>query len=88
LDPAPRGATTATRRGSAPSGVDCLPRRCNLATKATTGRTRKKTAEAEATAPEPDEIAKRAYEIYESGAEGDELGHWLQAERELAGAAA
>jgi hypothetical protein len=58
-----------------------------LATKVTTGRTRKKAAEAEATAPEPEDIARRAYELYESGADGDELEHWLQAERELVGVA-
>jgi Protein of unknown function (DUF2934) len=58
-----------------------------LATKVTTGRTRKKAVEVESAAPEPEEIARRAYEIYESGGGGDELGHWLQAERELAGAA-
>jgi Protein of unknown function (DUF2934) len=55
-----------------------------LATRTTTSRTRKKAVEtAEAQAPEYDEIAKRAYELYETGAEGDELEHWLQAEREL-----
>jgi hypothetical protein len=59
-----------------------------LATKATTTRTRKKAVEAETKTPEPDEIAKRAYELYESGADGGEMEHWLQAERELAGATA
>jgi Protein of unknown function (DUF2934) len=57
-----------------------------LPTKATTSRTRTKAAQA--TAPEPEQIAKRAHEIYESGAQGDELEHWLQAERELVGAQA
>ena len=33
----------------------------------------------------PDEVALRAYEIYESGEGGDALEHWLRAERELAG---
>jgi hypothetical protein len=28
-------------------------------------------------------IAQRAYELYESGAEGDMLAHWLRAEQEL-----
>jgi hypothetical protein len=28
-------------------------------------------------------IAERAYELYASGAGGDALEHWLQAEREL-----
>ena len=54
-----------------------------MATKVTTSRTRKKAAEPETAAPEADEIARRAYELYESGADGDELEHWLQAEREL-----
>jgi hypothetical protein len=31
-------------------------------------------------------IARRAYELYESGAEGDMLAHWLRAEQELKGA--
>ena len=30
-------------------------------------------------------IAQRAYELYESGAEGDMLAHWLKAEQELKG---
>ena len=76
---------TATRRGSAPIGSGPPSKeRWNLATKVTTGRTRKKAAEIETTAPEPDEIARRAYEIYESGGERGELEHWLQAEQELA----
>ena len=59
-----------------------------MATKATTGRTRKKAAETKtANTPGFDEIAKRAYELYESGADGDQLTHWLQAEEELAGVA-
>ena len=32
------------------------------------------------------DIAKRAYELFCSGAPGGELDHWLQAERELRGA--
>jgi hypothetical protein len=37
------------------------------------------------TEPTPGEIRQRAYEIYVSrhGAPGDEVGDWLQAEREL-----
>ena len=35
-------------------------------------------------APLPDEVALRAYEMYESGEDGDALAHWLRAERELA----
>ena len=58
-----------------------------MATKATIGRTRKKAAETDlAKTPEFDEIAKRAYELYESGADGGEVAHWLTAEQELVGA--
>ena len=59
-----------------------------MATKATTGKTRKKAAEVDAKPPELEEVQKRAYELYESGADGDELEHWLQAEREFVGAGA
>jgi len=31
-------------------------------------------------------IAVRAYELYLDQADGDDVSHWLQAERELAGA--
>jgi hypothetical protein len=34
-------------------------------------------------APTSDQIAKRAYELYASGAPGSEADHWFQAEREL-----
>jgi DUF2934 family protein len=37
-------------------------------------------------APTHDAIAVRAYELYLGQAEGDEVSHWLQAERELAAA--
>jgi hypothetical protein len=33
--------------------------------------------------PSHEEIARRAYELHRSGAEGDALAHWLAAEREL-----
>jgi hypothetical protein len=33
--------------------------------------------------PSPDAIASRAYELYEQGAPGDHVEHWLAAEREL-----
>jgi hypothetical protein len=33
-----------------------------------------------------DEIAVRAYHLWEAGSPGDELEHWLQAERELVAA--
>jgi hypothetical protein len=32
----------------------------------------------------PDDIATRAYHLWEAGSPGGELEHWLQAERELA----
>ena len=34
--------------------------------------------------PTHDAIAVRAYELYLGDADGDEVSHWLQAERELA----
>lgn len=33
--------------------------------------------------PTHDEIAFRAFELYERGGDGGELNHWLAAEREL-----
>jgi Protein of unknown function (DUF2934) len=35
--------------------------------------------------PTPEQIAERAYELYQAGADGDSVAHWLEAERELAG---
>ena len=35
-------------------------------------------------APSHEAIAKRAYELFQAEAGGDEVAHWLQAERELA----
>ena len=34
--------------------------------------------------PTPEQIAERAYQLYEAGADGDSVAHWLAAERELA----
>jgi len=34
--------------------------------------------------PTPDQIAERAYFLFEAGADGDSVAHWLAAERELA----
>jgi hypothetical protein len=34
-------------------------------------------------AASPDEIAARAYELYERGAPGDATTHWLEAEQQL-----
>ncbi len=31
-----------------------------------------------------DDVAVRAYHLWEAGSPGDELEHWLQAERDLA----
>ena len=42
------------------------------------------TPKAAAPAFGPEHVAERAYYIWESGAEGDQLAHWLRAERELA----
>jgi Protein of unknown function (DUF2934) len=47
-------------------------------TKTTKPRTRRRKA------PTRDAIAERAYELYLRQAEGDDVSHWLQAERELA----
>jgi hypothetical protein len=45
------------------------------------------TASSEATLPASmDEIAARAYELYESGAAGDAVAHWLTAEHEITAA--
>jgi Protein of unknown function (DUF2934) len=52
-----------------------------------TSRTRKTKCAAAETEMQPDEtdqVAVRAYEIYESGQGGGPLEHWLRAERELA----
>jgi len=40
--------------------------------------------EAERTPASQEEIAARAYELYERGAPGDAVAHWHDAERELA----
>ena len=55
------------------------------ATGAKTARTPKAPKETVQTRPTPEQIRQRAYEIYDSrhGAPGDEVGDWLQAEREL-----
>jgi hypothetical protein len=34
-------------------------------------------------APTADQIAQRAYELWQNGTPGSELDHWLMAEREL-----
>ena len=46
---------------------------------------RSRTSEHQSWPPTPDEVAKRAYEIYVSrgGADGRDLDDWLQAERQL-----
>ena len=79
------------RGGRRPAGA-CPPRRCNLASKPAIGRTRKAKAEAVGSPQEQavdfEQVAFRAYEIYESGEGGDSLENWLRAERELIDAAA
>jgi hypothetical protein len=37
-------------------------------------------------APTAEQIAARAYQLYEAGADGDSVAHWLAAERELVAA--
>jgi hypothetical protein len=34
----------------------------------------------------PEVIERRAYELWQTGAQGDHLAHWFQAERELVNA--
>lgn len=46
-------------------------------------RTVKPTARRKKTAVTPDDIATRAYHLWEAGSPGGELEHWLEAEREL-----
>jgi hypothetical protein len=53
-------------------------------TKTTTAKTTKPRTRRRRSAPAPDAIAVRAYELYLDRAEGDDVAHWLQAERELA----
>jgi hypothetical protein len=38
-----------------------------------------------AESPRHEEIAQRAYLLWEAGADGDSVSHWLSAERQLAG---
>jgi hypothetical protein len=63
-----------------------------LASKPATGRTRKAKTETVESSEErlvdPERVALRAYEIYESGGGSDSLDNWLRAERELSEAAA
>jgi hypothetical protein len=53
-------------------------------TKTTTAKTTKPRARRRKSAPTHDAIAVRAFELYMDHAEGDQVAHWLQAERELA----
>jgi hypothetical protein len=45
--------------------------------------TKKRAAAATVASATYEDIARRAYELFESGAGGDAVEHWLQAEREL-----
>lgn len=62
-----------------------VPPRAVTTRKASSPRKPKAVAAASRPAVTPDEISRRAYEIYEShrGAEGSPLDDWLRAEREL-----
>jgi hypothetical protein len=52
-------------------------------TKTTTAKTTKPRVRRRRSAPTQDAIAVRAYELYLEHTEGDEVAHWLRAEREL-----
>jgi DUF1365 family protein len=52
-------------------------------TKTKTAKTTKPRTRRRRTAPAHDAIAVRAFELYMDHAEGDQVAHWLQAEREL-----
>jgi Protein of unknown function (DUF2934) len=52
-------------------------------TKTATAKTTKPRARRRKSAPAHDAIAVRAFELYMDHAEGDEVAHWLRAEREL-----
>jgi hypothetical protein len=71
---APQAKTTAVRNTAVPKVVSKPAPGLQPKPVASAGR--------EAT---PDQIAKRAYEIYRTGTPGTQLDHWLQAERELKG---
>ena len=48
--------------------------------------TKPRTTRRRRSAPNHEAIAMRAYEMYLGQAEGDDVSHWLQAERELVAA--
>jgi DUF2934 family protein len=52
-------------------------------TDTTTAKSTRPRARRRKPVPTRDAIAVRAYELYLEQAEGDEVAHWLQAEREL-----
>jgi hypothetical protein len=52
-------------------------------TKTAAAKTTKPRVRRRKSAPTHDAIAVRAYELYLERSEGDEVAHWLQAEREL-----
>lgn len=67
------------------------PKTAAKATTAKTAKTAKATPRArnpkvaaQVVAYGPEHVAERAYYLWESGADGDQLEHWLRAERELA----
>jgi hypothetical protein len=53
-------------------------------TSTTTAKSAKPRARRRKAVPTRDAIAIRAYELYLERVEGDDVAHWLQAERELA----
>ena len=55
-------------------------------TKSTPAKTTKPRARRRKAVATHDAIAVRAYELYLENAGGDEVAHWLQAERELTAA--
>ena len=52
----------------------------------TTAAKPKRTVRRKKTAVTADDVAVRAYYLWEAGSPGGELEHWLQAERELVAA--
>ncbi|MGL6280064.1 MAG: DUF2934 domain-containing protein [Gaiella sp.] len=72
---AKRTQATSKKTAAAPAKTTRKP-----ATKASTARTRSLAAVAQ---PTPEQIAERAYLLWQSGEPGDQTEHWLRAEAEL-----
>lgn len=71
----PKGAPAASKRPAKPVKATGKP-----ATKAPTRRSR---VLASVPQPTPEQIAERAYLLWEAGEPGDQTAHWLRAETEL-----